>query len=105
MILISSALALGLLVSPDALSLGATQTEQQDEDESYEELRARELEGLVERFKEHAEWCKKKKLWLQRALAYEAVLQFAPDDEEAHGYKKKVMRYCSTYRHTGVIGH
>lgn len=28
-----------------------------------------------------------------------------PDDEEAHGYKKKVMRYCSTYRHTGVIGH
>jgi cyclophilin family peptidyl-prolyl cis-trans isomerase len=28
-----------------------------------------------------------------------------PEDEEAHGYKKKVMRYCSTYRHTGVIGH
>ena len=28
-----------------------------------------------------------------------------PEDEEAKGYKKKVMRYCSTYRHTGVIGH
>jgi len=28
-----------------------------------------------------------------------------PEDEEAHGYKKKVMRYSSTYRHTGVIGH
>uniref|UniRef100_A0A7S3BP91 PPIase cyclophilin-type domain-containing protein n=2 Tax=Haptolina ericina TaxID=156174 RepID=A0A7S3BP91_9EUKA len=28
-----------------------------------------------------------------------------PDDPEAHGYKKKVMRYSSTYRHTGLIGH
>jgi len=28
-----------------------------------------------------------------------------PEDEEAHGYKKKVMRYSSTYRHTGLIGH
>jgi cyclophilin family peptidyl-prolyl cis-trans isomerase len=28
-----------------------------------------------------------------------------PDDPEEHGYKKRVMRYSSTYRHTGVIGH
>jgi len=28
-----------------------------------------------------------------------------PDDPEAHGYNKKVMRYSSTYRHTGLIGH
>ena len=28
-----------------------------------------------------------------------------PDDPEAHGYDKKVMRYSSTYRHTGLIGH
>ena len=92
MILISSALALGLLVTPSTLSAGAAKAERQDEVESYEELRAREFEGLVARFKEHAEWCKKKKLWLQRALAYEAVLQFAPDDEEAHrglGHKKQ----------------
>ena len=27
------------------------------------------------------------------------------DDPEEHGYKKRVMRYSSTYRHTGVIGH
>ena len=27
-----------------------------------------------------------------------------PDDPEAHGYNKKVMRYSSTYRHTGLIG-
>lgn len=28
-----------------------------------------------------------------------------PKDEEEHGYKKKVMRFSSTYRHTGLIGH
>jgi len=28
-----------------------------------------------------------------------------PEDPEAHGYNKKVMRYSSTYRHTGLIGH
>ncbi|KAL3903176.1 MAG: hypothetical protein SGPRY_011782 [Prymnesium sp.] len=28
-----------------------------------------------------------------------------PEDKEAHGYNKKVMRYSSTYRHTGLIGH
>ena len=28
-----------------------------------------------------------------------------PEDAEAHGYNKKVMRYSSTYRHTGLIGH
>jgi hypothetical protein len=27
-----------------------------------------------------------------------------PEDPEAHGYNKKVMRYSSTYRHTGLIG-
>jgi len=28
-----------------------------------------------------------------------------PEDPEEHGYNKKVMRYSSTYRHTGLIGH
>lgn len=28
-----------------------------------------------------------------------------PEDAEAHGYQKRVMRYSSTYRHTGLIGH
>ena len=28
-----------------------------------------------------------------------------PEGQAAHGYKKKVMRYSSTYRHTGLIGH
>ena len=28
-----------------------------------------------------------------------------PEDKEAHGYNKKVMRSSSTYRHTGLIGH
>lgn len=90
--LLASALSLGLLGSAVALPAAAPASWQQDEGESYEELRARELEGLVARFKEHAEWCKKKKLWLQRALAYEAVLRFLPDDEEAHrglGHKKQ----------------
>ncbi len=27
-----------------------------------------------------------------------------PDDDESKGYRKKVMRYESTYRHTGLIG-
>ena len=85
-------LGLGLFAPLGAAPLGAAQAWLQDGGESYEELRARELEGLVSRFREHAEWCKKKKLWLQRALAYEALLQFAPGDEEAHrglGHKKQ----------------
>jgi len=85
-------LGLGLLGSHPEAPLAAAPMQLQDEVESYEELRARELQGLVTRFKEHAEWCKKKKLWLQRALAYEAVLQFVPEDEEAHrglGHKKQ----------------
>ena len=39
-----------------------------------------------------------------RAAQFLKALEL-PEDEEAHGYKKKVMRYSSTYRHTGVIGH
>ena len=91
MYLLTTALALGLL-SPIAPSrIGQPERHHQDGEEGYEELRARELGSLVARLKEHAEWCKKSKLWLQRSLAYEAVLQFDPDNEEAHrglGHKK-----------------
>ena len=89
--LTSTALALGLFILPVGDLQGLSSARLQDEVEDYEEIRERELGGLVARLREHAEWCKKSKLWLQRALAYEAVLQFAPDDEEAHrglGHKK-----------------
>lgn len=85
-------LALGLL-APSALT-GVEQPvvqHLQDEGEGYEAIRARELAGLITRFTELADWCKKKKLWLQRALAYEAVLELDPDHEGAHrglGHKK-----------------
>ncbi len=89
--LISTALALGLLAPLGNRLQEQPSLHQQDEAESYEELRERELGGMVTRLREHAEWCKKKKLWLQRSLAYEALLQFDPDDEGAHrglGHKK-----------------
>jgi hypothetical protein len=64
----------------------------QDSKDSYESVRERELAGLVLRLDEHAAWCKKKKLWLQRALALEALLEFAPDNLEARralGHRKQ----------------
>jgi nucleotide-binding universal stress UspA family protein len=64
----------------------------QDRADSYEAIKERELAGLVTRLAEHAEWCKKKKLWLQRALALEALLEFTPDNLEARralGHKKQ----------------
>ena len=79
--LLTTALAFGLLTPVALASLGQPLGHLQDGQEGYEELRARELGPLVARLKEHAEWCKKSKLWLQRSLAYEAVLQFDPDDE------------------------
>ena len=85
-------LGLGLLGSHPEAPLAAAPMQLQDEVESYEELRARELQGLVTRFKEHAEWCKKKKLWLQRALALEALLEFDPqnlDARKALGHRKQ----------------
>jgi len=64
----------------------------QDVRESYEAIRERELAGLLSRLAEHAEWCKKRKLWLQRVLAYEALLVLDPENEVAHrglGHKKQ----------------
>ena len=64
----------------------------QDTADSYEAIKGREQAGLLVRLAEHAEWCKKKKLWLQRALALEALLEFAPDNLEARralGHKKQ----------------
>lgn len=60
--------------------------------DSYEEVRARELDGLISGLNEHATWCKKKKLWRQRALAYAAVLQLDAENDEAHrglGHKRQ----------------
>ncbi len=60
--------------------------------DSYEEIRARELEGLLSGLSEHAVWCKKKKLWRQRALTYAAVLQLDEENAEAHrglGHKRQ----------------
>jgi len=93
---LNHALALILLVPFSTVGVGAVGVGQpvehhQDEGEGYEAIRARELTGLTTRLAEHAEWCKKKKLWLQRALTYEALLEFEPDHEEAHralGHKK-----------------
>jgi len=84
-------LALGLLIPFSAPRVDQLVEHHQDEADGYEAIRARELTGLITRLAEHAEWCKKKKLWLQRALAYEALLKFDPDHEEAHrglGHKK-----------------
>jgi hypothetical protein len=87
----SGVVVLCLLVASGVGGVGQAAGQQQDENEGYEAIRARELPGLLVRLAEHAEWCKKKKLWLQRALAYEAILGFAPEDEVAHrglGHKK-----------------
>jgi len=64
----------------------------QDTKESYEAIRERELAGLIVRLEEHAAWCKKKKLWLQRALALEALLEFDPENLDARkalGHRKQ----------------
>jgi hypothetical protein len=89
--LISTVIVLGLLAPLDGRIQGQLSAHHQDDEEGYEELRERELGGMITRLREHAEWCKKNKLWLQRSLAYEALLQFDPDDEGAHrglGHKK-----------------
>ena len=60
--------------------------------DSYDEIRERELTALITGLNEHAVWCKKKKLWERRALAYAAVLQLDAGNAEAHrglGHKRQ----------------
>jgi len=87
-------LLLVLILSASPVTAGALEarTLSQDVAESYEAVRAREVVGLVTRLGEHAAWCKKKKLWLQRALAYESLLELDPLNLEARkalGHKKQ----------------
>ena len=91
MMILNTAIALALLVPLAPLGVGQPGVHGQDEGEGYEAIRDRELPGLLAKMSEHADWCRKKKLWLQRALAYEAVLRIDPDRVEAHrglGHKK-----------------
>ena len=88
---LNTILALCLLAPIAPPGVGQPAEHQQDGAEEYEAIRAREFEGIITRLSEHAEWCKKKNLWLQRALAYEAVLRIDPDRVEARrglGHKK-----------------
>lgn len=92
MSLLPQLLLLALSTSAPAEGLLESIPLAQDTKDTYEAIRERELAGLVVRLGEHAGWCKKKKLWLQRALALEALLEFAPDNLEARralGHRKQ----------------
>ena len=61
------------------------------QDEDWQELRAREVQELVEGLAGFAAWCGESKLYGQRAETYRLILGFDPDHEEARrglGHKR-----------------